>query len=81
MIASLAGDWRLTTTGWEFDILEDGRVNAERQTGRIEVIDLDQRIVKMLGFDQIAIWKVSEDLKSMNGTGVKGGSRHPAERR
>ena len=95
LMASLAGDWHITTSKWRFTIHPDGVVTSthnsisEERRGRMEVIDLEHRLVRLHLLRDAAgrthgesrLWKVSPDSKSMSGSGVEGGSKLPAKRR
>ncbi|MFP6874729.1 MAG: hypothetical protein VCA55_14605 [Verrucomicrobiales bacterium] len=77
LISSLAGDWRLSSSGWAFKIFSDGTVTASEpisERGRIEVLDYEKRIVRMTGFAKPMTWVVAKGSKKLLGT------QHPARR-
>ena len=77
LIAGLAGDWKLTSSGWKFRIHPDGSVTASepiKERGKIEVINLEEGIVRMSGFAHTLTWVVAEGSSYLFGT------MHPAKR-
>lgn len=79
LIASLAGEWELATTRWGFKIFPDGRVTPTKaegdREGRIFVIDLEKKMVRMTGFPTTMTWEVTAGSESLHGT------QHPAIRK
>lgn len=74
LIASLAGEWRLNASGLTFKIFTDGNVTSKPivkasepsgESGRIEVVDPEKRIVRMTGFKKPMTWVVAESGKTL----------------